>query len=135
MKPMKPAAWAALLVLATGAAAQPESDSEVNDGRWSAVVENSAAGYRSARVDIAEYAGFWHDTSPAAGVKPRTCAGKRFKVTVQRTRSTEMEFMVWGSSVSKDCPDLSVQLKPTADGKAMEGSIGDEGRVRLVRRR
>jgi hypothetical protein len=54
---------------------------------------------------------------------------------VQRSRSTDMEFMVWGSSVSPACPDLSVLLKPTADGKALEGSIGEGGRVRLVRRR
>lgn len=134
MKPMRPVSWIALLLVGT-AAAQPEADSDIHDGRWSAVVENSAAGYRSARVDIADFAGFWQDTSPAAGVKPRACAGKRFKVTVQRSRSTDMEFMVWGSSVSRDCPDLSVLLKPTADGKALEGTIGEEGRVRLTRRR
>lgn len=135
MSGMRQAAWLALLLAAT-AAAQPESDSEINDGRWSAVVENSEAGYRSARVDITEYAGFWQDTSPAAGVKPRACAGKRFKLTVQRTLSTDLEFMVWGSSVSRACPDLAVLLKPTADGKGFEGSIGEgSGRVRLVRRR
>lgn len=134
MRGMRSAAWLALLV-ATGIAAQPESDSDIHDGRWSAAVENSATGYRSARVDIADFAGFWHDTSPATGVQPRACAGKRFKVTVQRSRSTDMEFMIWGSSVSPACPDLSVLLKPAADGKALEGSIGGEGRVRLVKRR
>jgi len=132
---MRFATCATLLLAAAGATAQPESDSNVNDGRWSAVVENSAAGDRAARVDITEFAGFWQDTSPASGVKARACAGKRFKITVQRSRSTDMEFMVWGSSVSKDCPDLSVLLKPTADGKALEGTIGDEGRVRLTKRR
>jgi hypothetical protein len=115
------------------ALAQPAVDDGLfHDGRWSAKVEGSEAGYRSALVQIIDFAGTWRDTTPARHAKNKVCAGKTFQITVQRSRLTDVEFTVWGSSVSPACPDLSVLLKP--DGKALEGSIGGSGKVRLTRR-
>jgi hypothetical protein len=122
-------AWLA----APAALAQPALDDGLfHDGRWAAKVEGSEDGYLSARVQIVEYAGTWQDTTPARHVKNKACAGKTFNITVQRSRTTDVEFMVWGSSVSPACPDLSVLLKP--DGKALEGTIGGTAKVRLTRR-
>lgn len=130
---------AATLVLAGLALGGPlsaqDTDGPFNDGRWAATVEGGEAGYRTARVQIADFSGTWHDTSPARAVRERACAGKRFKITVQRSRTTDMEFTVWGSSVSPACPDLPVLLKPSDDGKSWTGTIGKEGRLRLVKLR
>ena len=129
----------ATLVLAglalCGASSAQDTDGPFNDGDWSASVEGSEAGYRTARVRVADFAGTWHDTSPTRAVRERACAGKRFKITVQRSRTTDMEFTVWGSSVSPACPDLPVLLKPSDDGKSWTGTIGKEGRLRLVKLR
>lgn len=102
------------------------------DGRWVVSIQDSEAGYRSARLQLHDFAGSWHDTTPARVVGIKACAGKRFKVTVQRSRSTDLEFMVWGSSVSTACPDLSARLTPL-DERTLEGTLGEQGRVRLQR--
>lgn len=124
----------ALLALAPGAGRAQTTDVPLYDGRWSVSIQDSEAGYRRARLELADFAGVWQDTSPAGAVKARACAGKRFKITVQRSRSTELELTVWGSSVSAACPDLSVLLKPV-DDRTLEGTIGAQGRVRMTRRR
>ncbi|MFT3819929.1 MAG: hypothetical protein QM750_20335 [Rubrivivax sp.] len=124
----------ALLALVPGAGRAQTTDVPLYDGRWTVSIQDSEAGYRSARLELADFAGFWQDTSPAKAVKARACAGKRFKITVQRSRGDELEFMVWGSSVSTACPDLPVLLKPV-DDKTLEGTIGEQGRVRATRRR
>lgn len=124
---------AVLATLALPAASQPESDSDLYDGRWTATVQDSEAGYTRANVLIRDFAGTWQDRSPAKGPK-RACAGKRFKITVQRSRPSELEFTVFGTSVSTECPDLGVQLKPV-DDKTLEGRFGTSGRITLKRSR
>jgi hypothetical protein len=136
---------ALLLLSAAGACAAAgaqDHDGNFHDGRWSVVIDGSEAGYRSASVEIRDFAGFWRDTSPPQRVKHRACAGKRFPVTVQRNRVGDIEFMVWGSSVSPDCPDLSVLAKPEGArvllGSATEPSRAqgqEPARVRLTRTR
>lgn len=125
-------AAAAGLALMPGAGQAQGTDVPLYDGRWTVSIQDSEAGYRGARLELADFAGSWQDATPAKAVKARACAGKRFKVTVQRSRSTELEFMVWGSSVSTACPDLSVLLKPV-DEQTLEGTIGEHGRVRMTR--
>jgi hypothetical protein len=123
----------ALLCAALPLAAQ-QDDGPFHDGRWQATIERSEAGYRSARVQLADFGGHWQDASPAKSVQPRGCAGKRFPITVQRSRTDELEFMVWGSAVSPACPDLSALLR-RVDERTLEGTLGNEGRLRLTRSR
>lgn len=125
---------AALCGLAAVPAAAQDDDGPYHDGRWQATIDRSEAGYRSARVQLADFGGHWQDASPAAAVRPRACAGRRFPITVQRSRSGEIEFMVWGSAMSPQCPDLSVLLR-RIDERTLEGTLGQEGRLTLRRSR
>jgi len=63
----------------------------------------------------------------------KACSGKTFPITVQRSVSKELQFMVWGSSVADACPDLPLDLKPT-DAKTLEGTIGDGMKIKMTRR-
>ncbi len=113
-------------------AADFETDAPHYDGRWTAQIQGSEAGYRTARVTFSEYGGSWKDTTPAKQSKLPACAGKTYQITVQRSWTTQLEFMVWGSSTAPDCPDLRAQLKPV-DAQTLEGSLGAEGKLRLTR--
>ena len=97
-------ALAAAAVHAPMALAQAESDGLFHDGRWAAQLELSEAGYQRANVVLADYGGTWQDTTPSLHARNKACAGKKFAITVQRSRAAELEFMVWGSSVSPACP-------------------------------
>jgi hypothetical protein len=116
---------------ATMAVAQ-ETDTDLYDGKWSVRVQGVAAGYQSAQLVIANYAGTWRDTSSKATTIDKACRAKSFPVTVQRSTASSFEFTVWGSSVSPACPDLSVSIKPT-QSKALEGSIDPAGTIKLIR--
>ena len=115
------------------ASAQPEQDTDMYDGKWTAKVQGAEVGYQSARVTVANYAGTWQDTSPRNAAVRKECRGKTFPITVQRSVSTAFEFTVFGSAVSPACPDLSVSVK--SDGpKALVGNIDGGATVRLVKR-
>lgn len=122
-----------LLSLCHGTAFAQDTDTDLYDGKWSARWQGAPGGPRTARVVITNYAGTWQDLPAKDRAADKACAGKTFKITVQRSRPTEMQFMVWGSSVSPACPDLAVDLKPT-NGKTLEGTIGDGMKLQLVRR-
>ncbi len=125
-------AMTGLLAVGGATAVDFETDAPHYDGRWTATIQGSEAGYRSARVTFSEYGGSWQDTTPAKQSKQRACAGKTYAITIQRSWTTQLEFMVWGSSTAPDCPDLRVQLKPV-DERTLEGTIGAAGTLRLTR--
>lgn len=127
------AAIGVYLAAATPASAlAQETDTSMYDGQWSVRVDGVAAGYKSARLVIADYGGTWRDTSGKAAGIHKACRAKSFPVTVQRSTPSSFEFTVWGTSVAPACPDLSVSIKPT-EGKVLEGSIDPAGSVQLVR--
>lgn len=126
-------ALAVLLALGNQVGLAQEMDTDLYDGKWTAQVQVGAGQFRSARLQIANFAGTWLDL-PGKNHKPaKACSGKKFPITVQRSVSTAMEFTVWGSSVSPACPDLSLDLKPI-DAKTLEGQIGADVKVKLTRR-
>jgi hypothetical protein len=122
----------ALLSLACQLAMAQETDSELYDGKWSARWQTANGATQSARVVIADFAGTWQDVPAKGRAADKACSGKKFPITVQRSRPSEMQFMVWGSSVAATCPDLALDLKPT-DAKTLEGTIGDGMKVKLTR--
>ena len=124
---------AALLFLCCLGALAQETDTDLYDGKWSARWQSAAGTSHSAQVVIANYGGTWQDQPAKGHAANKACSGKKFPITVQRSRSTEMQFMVWGSSVAPTCPDLALDLKPTL-AKTLEGTIGDDIKVKLTRR-
>lgn len=131
-------ALALSLILASTLAAPgraQETDTEMYDGRWTVSTPNAAGGWQPlARLTVADYAGTWTDLpSKLSGMSGRACRGKPFKITVQMSRPAGMEFMVWGSSVASECPDLRALLKPV-DEKTLEGTLGGETKIRMQRR-
>ena len=86
------------LCLGTGAASAQDIDSEIHDGAWTARVQIGEKGQLSARVVIANFGGTWQDVPVKGGAANKACRGKRFPITVQRSRQSEMQFTVWGSA-------------------------------------
>lgn len=111
-----------------------ETDTEMFDGRWTVSTQTAQGkAQQVARLRVGDYAGTWQDLSGRSGFTGKACRGKTFKITVQRSRPSALEFMVWGSSISTDCPDLPVALKPV-DEKTLEGTLGEDTKIRLTRR-
>ena len=122
------------LCLGSGAAlAQAEADTDLYDGKWVASLQTGTGNHSAATVVITNFGGTWQDLPGKSRAVNKVCGGKKMPITVQRSVSTEMQFMVWGSSVAPVCPDLSVSLKPTGT-KTLEGTIGVDTKLKLTRR-
>ena len=132
-RPLFPLLVFSLCLGSEAALAQPEADTDLYDGKWVASLQTGTGNHSAARVVIANFGGTWQDLPGTNRAVNKACGGKKMPITVQRSVSTEMQFMVWGSSVAPMCPDLSVSLKPTG-AKTLEGTIGVDTKLKLTRR-
>jgi len=112
--------------------AAADSHSEADDvpiyeGKWTV----NLPGHRTARFDLADWLGTWSETGTAV---PAACRGRKMPVTVQHSTTEQLEFTVFGSSVSPACPDTSYVFKPL-DGKTLEASLDAGGKATMKRAR
>jgi len=127
---------AALLLSATPLAVLAEEpghsdadDVPLYEGAWNVHFE----GQRTARFVLNDWQGTWTETGPARSVTA-ACRGKEDPVTNQHSTTTHLEFTVWGSQVSRDCPDIGYLLEPAGAG-ALQGQSGTKDKVRMTRAR
>jgi len=115
--------WVALCGICLSAASihaadMDDDDEHVNDdipafeGSWNVKFSNQ----RTARFDLQGWDGTWQETGPRKIVPP-ACRSKKIPVTVQHSHAAVLEFSVWGSSVAKDCPDVSYKFKVVHENK------------------
>ena len=86
---------------------------------------------------LKDFAGTWQDVGPANRLTGSVCGGKPMPVTVQLSQKEGFAFTAFGISVSPQCPNLEVYVKPV-DAKTMQGTvtgkhIDGEQKIRLVR--
>ena len=102
----------------------PFSDTvtEIYDGTWTATVDRSVGATGTAKLVLKDFAGTWQDVGPAGRLKDSVCGGKPMPVTVQLSQKEGFAFTAFGVSVSAQCPNLEVYVKPV-DAKTMEGTV------------
>ena len=135
----------ALLALCSGVAhaaedhSHPYSDTvtKIYDGTWTATFDASVGATGTARLVLADFAGTWQDIGPANRLKDSVCGGKPMPVTVQLSQKEGFAFTAFGISVSPQCPNLEVHVKPI-DATTMEGTVAGKHidgtqKIRLVR--
>ena len=109
----------------------------IYDGTWTATFDRSVGPTGTARFVLADFAGTWQDVGPAGRLKGSVCGGKPMAVTVQMSQKDEFAFTVFGISISAECPNLTVYVKPV-DANTLEGTVeskqfAGEQKIRLVR--
>jgi len=113
-----------------------ETVTEVYDGTWTATFDRSVSPTGSAKLVLADFAGTWMDVGPASHLKGSACAGKPMPVTVQFSQKEGFAFTVFGTSVSPQCPDLTVDVSHV-DENTLEGTVKSAGsgeqKIRMVR--
>ena len=115
---------------AAGVLAQAEPDRSYA-GDWSATIVTADGKRMASRLVLKQFDGAWYGpTTPAKAA----CNGKKAPVTVQETNDSRLAFTVWGKTTGPQCEDLTVELKPSADG-VFEGTVVSVGTIKLVRRR
>jgi len=119
--------------------AHPYSDTvtEIYDGTWTATFDRSVGATGTATLVLKDFAGTWQDVGPANRLTGSVCGGKPMPVTVQLSQKEGFAFTAFGISVSPQCPNLEVYVKPI-DAKTMEGTVtgkhvDGEQKIRLVR--
>jgi len=135
----------ALLALCSsaGQAAEPHRDrysddvTAIYDGTWTATFDRSVGPTGTAKFVLADFAGTWQDVGATAPLKGSVCGGKPMAVTVQMSQKEEFAFTVFGISISPECPNLTVYVKPV-DANTLEGTVESkqftgEQKIRLVR--
>ena len=102
----------------------PFSDTvtEIYDGTWTATFDRSVGATGTAKLVLKDFAGTWQDVGPANRLKDSVCGGKPMPVTVQLSQKEGFAFTAFGISVSPQCPNLEVYVKPV-DAKTMEGTV------------
>ena len=113
-----------------------ETVTETYDGSWTATFDRSVGATGSAKLVLADFAGTWTDVGPASRLKGSACAGKPMPVTVQFSQKEGFAFTVFGTSVSPQCPDLTVDVSHV-DENTLEGTVRSAGtgeqKIRMVR--
>lgn len=122
----------ALLACAATTAWSQDTDGDHYDGQWHVSVQAPDGSKRSARLTVADFGGFWQDLPARRGPIDKACTGRRFEITVQRSLPDRMEFMVWGSPLAPQCPNLAAELKPV-DDQTLEGRLDTGATVRMSR--
>ena len=113
-----------------------ETVTETYDGTWTATFDRSVGATGSARLVLADFAGTWQDVGPAVRLKGSACAGKPMPVTVQFSQKEGFAFTAFGSAVSPQCPDLTIDVSHV-DENTLEGIVKSKGsgeqKIRMVR--
>ena len=102
----------------------PFSDTvtEIYDGTWTATFDRSVGATGTATLVLKDFAGTWQDVGPANRLTGSVCGGKPMPVTVQLSQKEGFAFTAFGVSVSPQCPNLEVYVKPV-DAKTMAGTV------------
>jgi len=116
----------------SSAAAMREPDSDAYDGKWNVSIQGEGKSPLRARLELAKFAGTWHDLDRQFRARSKNCKGTKFAVTVQNSVAAAMEFTIWGSSVSSDCPDISATVQPSSD-TVLVGMLETGETIRLTR--
>lgn len=122
----------ACTLLVPPASAMREPDTDAFDGKWKVSIQGSGKSPKYARLELAKFAGTWHDLGRHIQAKAKDCKGTKFAVTVQTSVAALMEFTIWGSSVSAACSDISASVMPISD-KVLEGTLETGEKIRLTR--
>ena len=116
----------------------PYSDTvtEIYDGTWTATFDRRVGATGTATLVLKDFAGTWQDVGPANRLKDSVCGGKPMPVTVQLSQKEGFAFTAFGISVSPQCPNLEVHVKPI-DATTMEGTVAGKHidgtqKIRLV---
>ncbi len=117
---------------ATAAFAQTDSSTDAYNGKWNVTIQRSGDKPHTAKLVLTGYSGTWYNVTTADRTKAKVCDGKKFPVTVQESNVAQLEFTAWGSSVSPECPDISVTVRP-ANGNVLEGILATGESIKLLR--
>lgn len=119
-------------VFATSAAGQAEPE-VTQDGSWLATIQAADGSRQSARFVIREFSGDWIGAGGRSPATAGACAGKKLPITVQASTPGALDFTVWGSQISPECANLTIEGK--AVGKdVFEGTVESIGTIRVTRR-
>jgi len=121
-----------LFGLCATAALARGSDPQQYDGKWKVIIQPSAGKPRIAKLLLANFAGTWYNGTTTNRTEAKVCDGKEFPVTVAHNEDTELEFTAFGSSVSPECPDITVEVRPVSSN-LLEGTLSTGESVKLLR--
>lgn len=116
---------------AQGAAAQAQPDIMYN-GKWSATIVAEGGKRQVSQLLLSGFGGTWLGKVGAADSAKKPCTATKFPVTVQTSNDTNLDFTIWGSSVSPACKDLTIEMKPTGTD-VFEGTVAGVGAIRVGR--
>jgi hypothetical protein len=111
-------------------------DMPLYEGRWVVTLPAGSAPARGGELRLVGFDGSWRYTSGARAAKD-PCKGRRMPVTIQVSRTEQLELSVWGSAVAPACPDLSLVLapvpaEPPGQGSAPGATRGDTATAQLA---
>ncbi len=116
---------------AQGAAAQAQPDILYN-GKWSATIVAEGGKRQVSQLLLSGFSGTWLGKVDAVDNAKKPCTATKFPITVQTSNDTNLDFTVWGSTVSPACKDLTIEMKPTGND-VFEGTVGGVGAIRVAR--
>ena len=121
-----------LFSLCATAAFARGSDPNQYDGKWKVIIQPSAGKPRIAKLLLTNFSGTWYNGTATDRTEANVCNGKEFPVTVAHNEDTELEFTAFGSSVSPQCPDITVEVRPV-NSNLLEGALSSGESVKLLR--
>jgi len=83
-------------------------------------------------LSLSEAAGTWRFVPRGKQAQDNPCLGKEFPVVVMSQSATEVKLEIRGASVIRGCINTTADLN-SADGKVLEGSLGDGRTVKFAR--
>ena len=105
------------------------------DGHWVATIQVPQGARYKSQITISDYRGDFRGALGKMSPSYKACKSDKFPITVHESNDTELQFSVWGRSVSPNCPDLMFVLKPVdATKHSFEGTVGSLGNVSLLKR-
>lgn len=117
---------------ATAAFTLRGSDPGQYDGKWNVIIQPSAGKPRTAKLVLTSYSGTWYNGTTTERTKAKVCNGMKFPITVDDNDDAKLEFTAWGSSVSPECPDITVVVRPV-NPNVLEGTVATGESIKLLR--
>lgn len=115
-----------------GAGAAPLAEVPAHNGKWNVRIEGDKGTVREGRLVLTDFDGKWFEVARKTPESSACRTRQAIPVTLQKSTESDLEFSVWGTSVTLTCKDLSATVK-LVDPKTLEGVTADGQKIRLRR--